>query len=189
VLDNRRPTHPHPQRGVLQGVGDVLPLGDLVRRAILNRVGIARSEGRVLTVEGLLADLKRDDTTRALLCEAEVASRVSVTASHLWPPVAKFQRAEYDLTRDPLNLDSVFMRRLATYRAEFEERGVSLTGRGQELKAKLVLFLFEDLVDEKGFKIGEVHDAVKRGLEWMNRSEAGKKGAETRKKRAREGAS
>ena len=163
-----------------------------MRRAILNRVGIARSEGRVLTVEGLLADLKRDDTTRALLCEAEVASRVSVTASHLWPPVAKFQRAEYDLTRDPLNLDSVFMRRLATYRAEFEERGVSLAGllgRDSTRNAKLVLFLFEDLVNEKGLEIDEVHDAVKQGLKRMNYSEGAKKAAETRKKRAREGAS
>ena len=148
-------------------------------------MGIARSEGRELTVEGLLADLKRDDTTRALLCEAEVASRVRVTRAHLWRHLAKFLRAKYVLDRDPLNRDSVFMRRLATYRAEFEGRGVSLTGPDPARKANLVLFLFEDLVDEKGFTIGEVHDAVKRGLERMNRSEAGKK----RWKRAREGAS
>ena len=137
-----------------------------------------------------MGNLKGDDTTRALLREAEeVAPRVRVTASRLWRPVAEYLGAEYDLTHDPRNLDSVFMRRLATYRAEFEGRGVSLTGPDPAGKAKLVLFLFEDLVDEKGCTIGEVHDAVKRGLEWMSRSEAGKKGAETRKKRAREAAS
>ena len=140
-------------------------------------------------MEGLLADLERDDTARALLREAEVAPRIRVTASHLWPPVAKYLRAEYDLTHDPLNRDSVFMRRLATYRAEFEERGVSLTGPHMAHKAKLVLFLFEDLVNEKGLRIDEVHDAVTLGLTRMSQSEAGKKGAETRKKRAREGAS
>ena len=136
-----------------------------------------------------MGNLKGDDTTRALLREAEeVAPRVRVTASRLWRPVAEYLGAEYDLGRNPRDRDSVFMRRLATYRAEFEERGVSVTGCGQELKAKLVLFLFEDLVNEKGFEIDEVYRAVKQGLQWMHDSEAAKKAAETVKRR-REGAS